>query len=237
MIYFYNYNFIKYLNSAWSFLFLLLFANIALLLLTSTCLADGEINPNPNTNPEDKEIINNLPEDSIIRKLCEKNGMSLSEATAKVKLDIKEIEDIQFIQQDPDRQARLEEMERFFEAEKQRKAQVSVIVSGVKGEDTCIPEGPVFFNKFLNTIKFVIGIIAAAWLGGFFARGFVYTLVRFTQGKTPVCKLPFISILVPVFIIVRIGWLFGISLFIGGVCSSYIDLSTLDPAVVESLIK
>ena len=78
MIYFYNYNFIKYLNSAWSFLFLLLFANIALLLLTSTCLADGEINPNPNS--EDKEIINNVSENNIIAKVCKESGISISDA-------------------------------------------------------------------------------------------------------------------------------------------------------------
>lgn len=60
--------------------------------------------------------------------------------------------------------ARLEEMERFFEAEKQRKAQASDTVSYEKGE-VLIPEGSVYLNNLLYIIKFVIGTIVSGYVG------------------------------------------------------------------------
>ena len=135
MIYFYNYNFIKYLNSAWSFLFLLLFANIALLLLTSTCLADGEINPNPNS--EDKEIINNVSENNIIAKVCKESGISISDALLQHEMDVKEIERLKQAQGLPqDLQVRLVEADIYLEADKQRRAQEALLLN--HWPDTCV---------------------------------------------------------------------------------------------------
>ena len=96
MLYFYNYNFIKYLNSVWTYFLILFFINIALLLtLSSTCLADGEIVSN--LENKNQEIINNLPEDTV------------------------------------------------------------------SDEDAFIPKEPIDFNKFLNIIKLIIGIIMCCW--------------------------------------------------------------------------
>ena len=108
MIYFYNYNFIKHLNSAWSFLFLLLFANIAPLFLTFTCLADGEtISIAEN---KDKEVINDVSETNTIAKVCKESGISISDALLQNKMDVKEIERAK---QSQDLQVRLVEADIF----------------------------------------------------------------------------------------------------------------------------
>jgi len=85
MLYFYNYSFIKFLNSLRVYLVIIFFINIILLLVAPfICLADVDINP----QSEDKEILNSLSEDSLIRQYCERTGMSVSEASYKIKLEL-----------------------------------------------------------------------------------------------------------------------------------------------------
>ena len=58
------------------------------------------------------------------------------------------------------------------------------------------------------------------------------------SGGIPVYKLPFIPKSLPGHVIGRTGMVVCSGLFIGGVCSGYIDLSTTHtPVVIESLIK
>jgi hypothetical protein len=241
MIYFYNYNFIKYLNSAWSFLFLLIFANIALLLLTSTCLADEEtnlnLNPNLNSNLEDKEVINNVSETNIIAKVCKESNISISDALLQTKMDAQEIERAK---QTPDLQVRLVEADIFFEAEKQRKAQASAIVLAQNKPELGAGWFSIEsnnFNNLSNSQKFILGVSAAGLSGGGLTTKVAPIYFPPCTSSLNAYKVPFILNSVPVHKFGRTGTILGAGLFIGGVCSGYIDLSTLDPAVVESLIK
>ena len=235
MIYFYNYNFIKYLNSTWSFLFLLLFANIALLLLTSTCLADGETILS--LENKDKEVINNVPETNIIAKVCKESNISISDALLQTKMDAQEIERAK---QTPDLQVRLVEADIFFEAEKQRKAQASAIVLAQNKPELGAGWFSIEsnnFNNLSNSQKFILGVSAAGLSGGGLTTKVAPIYFPPCTSSLNAYKVPFILNSVPVHKFGRTGTILGAGLFIGGVCSGYIDLSTLDPAVVESLIK
>ena len=235
MIYFYNYNFIKYLNSTWSFLFLLLFANIALLLLTSTCLADGETILS--LENKDKEVINNVSETNIIAKVCKESNISISDALLQTKMDAQEIERAK---QTPDLQVRLVEADIFFEAEKQRKAQASAIVLAQNKPELGAGWFSIEsnnFNNLSNSQKFILGVSAAGLSGGGLTTKVAPIYFPPCTSSLNAYKVPFILNSVPVHKFGRTGTILGAGLFIGGVCSGYIDLSTLDPAVVESLIK
>ena len=227
MIYFYNYNFIKYLNSAWSFLFLLLFANIALLLLTSTCLADGEVNPNSNlnTNLEGKEIINNLPEDNVVRKTCEETGISLSDAIFQHKMQLKVAERLQI---EVHSLSLLDEI-RSWKPEDSKHESV-VITNDQRG----LNKDPKQYNNSFNLedlpipAKFVLGVTAFGLSGGSISRNFASYSMHPPLKGIAACKLPFILKPIPVPIIGRIGATVGASIFIGGICTGCIDLKSFD---------
>mgnify|MGYP001342956347 CR=1 FL=1 len=236
MIYFYNYNFIKYLNSAWSFIFLLLFANITLLLLTSTCLADGENNPNsnPNTNLEGKEIINNLPEDNIVRKTCEETGISLSDAIFQHKMQLKVAERAKQAQ---DLQVRLVEADIYLEAEKKRRVADSLTSNeGLQGWSYF--EEEVTFKKLPTPVKLFIGTGSFALGSGCFAKSLAtFSMQPPINGGIAACKLPFIVNPVAVPMIVRVTAGVGAGFFLAGVYTGGIDLGSLDFNLVISLIN
>jgi len=207
-----------------------LFINITLLFLSPICLADGEISLNLNTGPKDKEMINNLPEDSVIRKTCEQAGISLSDAISKHEMHIKVAKRVQT---EAHSLSLLDEI-RSWELEDFKNEPV--------GSPTT--EQPESINTVLTLedlptpAKFALGVTTFGLSGGSLSRNLAsYSMQPPLSGGISACKLPFIVKPVPLPIMGRLGATAGVSIFIGGVCTGCINLDAFDCSGALALLN